>query len=208
MVEETQGMKKGMGRSRAAGLLALGLLGAASVDAVAQDFTVTLPVDLNNMPTEINAVIVECTAICGNAFADGSADNQFAFVPTDTNAIPGVLSHPLVAGSGRQVRAINTGTGEFHQNVSVSFSASPNRTPNHVGEYSCWLVLRDVNGEEAIPNGLANAPGHFNPVGFGGGLDGEGPASGGQLSWSSVGSFNNPALDSVLAQGEQADCNG
>ena len=168
----------------------LGIGGRAS----AQDFTVNVPVNLSNMPVEITAVVVECAAVCVNI--------QFAFGNLGGSEVEQISDNPYVVGSGRQVRAINAGTGEFHETVTVSFSADSAHTPNNVGGFVCWMKLRDVQGIEEYPTGAGGIFSCTSTVSAGSEVFREAVACPPMIT---AGAFNNPAIAPDI-QTEPEDC--
>ena len=182
--------------------LAIAMMLAAGGRAGAQDFTVNVPVDLSNMPSLITAVVIECAAVClGVNLEPSSAAPLMSSDPAQF-----MQTSPFTVGTGKQVRAVNSDTGEFHQTVTVSFSTDADHTPNNVVGYLCWIKLRDTQGREEYPG--ENTQDDIFLYASGTSVSGSDQFFATSLEGPPLithGAFNNPAID-LNGSGAPGEC--
>jgi len=101
-------------------LFSLGFTGALlSSAALAEDFTITVPVQLRNLPPSIERMMILCYVATGG---------------------PGTISHPVGTGDGQ----IAVSNGEFTGEAVIRFNADPGRDPATGTHYNCRASLLGI----------------------------------------------------------------
>ena len=93
------------------------MLFAAAGPAWAEDFTFTVPVELSNLPPEINA---------GTAFCE--------LIIKETGR--------ATMTAGNRGRGFAIAGGAYRGELTIAFNANPGIEPARVTHYKCYLVLR------------------------------------------------------------------
>jgi hypothetical protein len=144
--------------------------------AYAAQFNVTAPVNLSNISSQYNAVVVKGFILCGQG---GGSEGRGGFGDDPWTMQVGEQAFgQRIVGISQQIRPIDTGTGEFHSSVSLSLNVAQGFYPNNVGNYIYFFKLQGPNVADFIPSSSVV------------GTDFRGT----QGTAHYLGSFNNPAI--------------
>jgi hypothetical protein len=94
-------------------ILAMFIMGVISA-AQAEDFTITVPLRLNNLHAQVESVRVFCQALNASGALVGGWNTVVPVGPT----------------------------GSVSQNVVVAFNAEPNQVASNATQYRCWFDLK------------------------------------------------------------------
>lgn len=118
--------------------------------AYAAQFNITAPINLSNISSQYNAVVVKGFILCGQGGSSLEGRGGFDADPW-TMQVGGRAFGQLIVGVSQQIRPIDTGTGEFHSSVSLSLNVAQGFYPNNVGSYVYFFKLQGPNVEDLIP---------------------------------------------------------
>lgn len=119
--------------------------------AYAAQFNITAPINLSNISSQYNAVVVKGFILCGQGGSSLEGRGSFGADPWTMQVRDQAFGLRIV-GISQQIRPIDTGTGEFHSSVSLSLNVAQGFYPNNVGSYVYFFKLQGPNVEDLIPS--------------------------------------------------------